>query len=77
MKTIETTEEVSSDGMKKRVERRNWRRSTPNAGQKPRADWKKDLQNLWSRKKITKNTHAGRGQQTKLEIPLKCHAIVT
>jgi hypothetical protein len=29
MKTMETTEEVSSDGMEKRAERRNWRQIAP------------------------------------------------
>jgi hypothetical protein len=43
MKTMETTEEVSSDGMEKRVERRNWQQIDPCAREKPRADWKKDL----------------------------------
>jgi hypothetical protein len=29
MKTMETTEEVSSDGIEKRAERRNWRKTPP------------------------------------------------
>jgi hypothetical protein len=29
MKTMETTEEVSSDGMEKHVERQNWRQIVP------------------------------------------------
>jgi hypothetical protein len=33
------------------------------------ADWKKVLANLWSRQKITKKVHAGRGPETKWEIP--------
>ena len=44
MKTTETTEEVSSHGVEKRVERHKCQRSAPCAREKPRADWKKDLQ---------------------------------
>jgi hypothetical protein len=29
----------------------------------------KGLANLWSRKKITKEVHAGRGQETEWEMP--------
>jgi hypothetical protein len=36
-----------------------------NTDSKQRADWKKVLEYLWSRKKITKKAHAGRGQETK------------
>ena len=32
-------------------------------------NWKKTLANQWNRKKITKKAHAGRGQETKWEIP--------
>lgn len=53
MKTTTSTEEVSSDGMEKRVERRNWRQITPCAREKPRANQKK-LANLWSGNTITK-----------------------
>jgi hypothetical protein len=42
MKTTETTEEVSSDGMEKRVERHKSQRIAPFASEEPRADWKKD-----------------------------------
>jgi len=45
MKTMETTEEMSSDGMEKRVERRNWRQIAPCARKKPVADLKKVLVN--------------------------------
>ncbi|MGB8368794.1 MAG: hypothetical protein ACLPYZ_03105 [Limisphaerales bacterium] len=68
MKTMETTEEVSSDGMEKRVERHNWRQIGPCAREKPMADLKKVLANPWSRKKITKKAHAGRGQEAKWEM---------
>src|ERR1035437_8811203 len=44
MKTMETTEEVSSQRVEKRVKRRNWQQIDPCAREKPRADWKKDLQ---------------------------------
>jgi hypothetical protein len=37
--------------------------------QKNRGGLQKWLANLWSRKKITKKVHAGRGQQTKWETP--------
>jgi hypothetical protein len=43
--------------------------TAPFAREKPWADWKKNLQGLWSRKKITKKAHAGRGQETQWEIP--------
>jgi hypothetical protein len=43
MKTMETTEEVSSDGMEKPVERPNWRQIAPCAREKPEVDWKKSL----------------------------------
>jgi hypothetical protein len=41
------------------------------ARQKPGADWKKRLANLWSKKKITKTAHAGRGHETKWEMSIK------
>jgi hypothetical protein len=37
MKTMETTEDVSLDGMEERVERRKSQRCAPFAGQKPGA----------------------------------------
>jgi hypothetical protein len=37
--------------------------------EKRRADWKGGLVNLWSRKKINKKAHAGRGQEIKWKIP--------
>ncbi len=43
MKTPETTEAVSSDGMEKCVEMPNWRPSAPVASEKPMANRKKDL----------------------------------
>src|ERR1035437_6104091 len=44
MKTPATTEEVSSRGVEKRVERRKCQRIAPFAREKPRVDGKKDLQ---------------------------------
>jgi hypothetical protein len=44
MKTMETTEAVSSDGMEKRVKRHKSQRSAPCAREKPGTDWKKTLQ---------------------------------
>jgi hypothetical protein len=38
---------------------------------KTEGDWKKGLANMWGGKKITKKAHAGRGQETKWEIPVK------
>lgn len=70
MKTKATTEEVSSYGAEKRAERRNWQQIAPCAREKPRADWKKGLPNLWSRKKITKKAYANRGLETIWEIPI-------
>jgi hypothetical protein len=32
-------------------------------------DWKKVLANPWDRKRFIKKAHAGRGQETKWEIP--------
>ena len=65
---METTEEVSSDGMEKRVERRQGQRSAPFAREKPRVDWKKDLQVCGAggeSRKITQKAHAVRDQETK------------
>ena len=36
-----------------------------------RADWKKVLANLWNRKRIPKKARAGRGQESKWEIPIE------
>ena len=55
MKTMATTEEVSSVGMEKREGRRNWRQIVPCAREKLLADLKKVLANLWSGKKMSKN----------------------
>jgi hypothetical protein len=44
MKTMETTEDVSSYGVEKRVERHKSQRSAIVVREKPMADWKKDLQ---------------------------------
>ncbi len=46
MQTPETTEETSSHGEEKRVEKRKWQRSAPCAGEKSRADWKKGCKSL-------------------------------
>jgi hypothetical protein len=71
MKTMETTEEVSSHPGKKRhwSQKRHW--NIPGASERPRLDWKKGLANLWSGRKvktITKKTYASRGQETKWEM---------
>jgi hypothetical protein len=44
MKTTATTEEVSSHPGENGCWSQEWRRNTTRAGQKPRADWKNDLQ---------------------------------
>jgi hypothetical protein len=44
MKTMETMEAVSSDGMEKRVKRHKSQRSAPCAREKPGTDWKMTLQ---------------------------------
>ena len=44
MKTTATTEAVSSHPGENGCWSQEWRRNTTRAGQKPRADWKNDLQ---------------------------------
>jgi hypothetical protein len=53
-------EEVSSNGMEKCVERRNWRQIAPWAIEKPNVDRKKRLASVWSRQRITKITKKAR-----------------
>ena len=68
MKTLETTEEVSSHpGENGRSDPRKASKH-PCAKRITGADWKKVLANLWSRKKITKKAHARRWQETKWEM---------
>jgi len=43
--------------------RRKWGQIAPCAREKPMADLKKILANVWSRKRISKEAHAGRGQK--------------
>jgi hypothetical protein len=59
VKTMETTEAVSSDGLEKRLKRHHWRQIAPGAREKPRDARKKVLANRWSRKRITKNHQKG------------------
>jgi len=71
MKTRETTEEVSSDGMEKRAERLKSERSAPLATENRGRIGKKiekRIANLWGRNKITKKAHAGRGHEIKWEM---------
>ena len=42
----------------------------PPLPEKTEGGLEKGLANLWSRKKITKKAHAGRGQETKWEISI-------
>jgi hypothetical protein len=44
MKTTATTEAVSSSPKENEHRNTKWRRNTAGAGQKPRADWKNELQ---------------------------------
>jgi hypothetical protein len=68
MKTMETTEAVSSDEMEKRAEKHKCQQSAPFARKKTEGGLEKGLANLWSRKRIMKKAHAGRGQETKWEM---------
>jgi len=78
VKTPETTEEVSSDGVEKRAERHKSQRSAPFAGEKPMADWKKDLQICGTGGKSRKaprrswaRNHMGNVSSYQLRAPLK------
>jgi hypothetical protein len=72
MKTMETTEEVSSRGVEKCAERHKWQRNVPLPAKNRGRTGKKDLQNCGGgriSRKITKKVHAGREPETKWEIP--------
>src|ERR1035438_3504253 len=56
-------------GVEMHVERRKWQRSAPMPVEN-RGRTGKDFANLWKGKRITKKAHAGRGQETKWEIPI-------
>jgi hypothetical protein len=71
VKTRATTEEVSSHPGEKGHWSQKWHRNTPYAGEKPRGGLEKGFANLLQGKKITKKAHAGRGHETKWEIPIK------
>jgi len=71
MKTMATTEEVSSDGMEKPVERRNWRQIACCAREKRTADLKKVLANPWKRKNITKRPTPFVGKQPNGKCQIK------
>jgi hypothetical protein len=71
MKTRQTTEEVSSHSVEKRVERRNWRQTAPCASEKPMEDWEKDLQTSGARVQSQKRRTLVGGQETNWEIPAK------
>jgi hypothetical protein len=73
VKTAETTEAVSLHRVEKCVKRHNCQRSAPFAREKPGADWKKSLPMCGAGRKsqkITQKAHAGRGPETKWEIPV-------
>jgi hypothetical protein len=70
MNTIDK-EEVSSVGMEKGLERRNWRQIARCVREKPMAGSKKVLANLWRRKRITTKDCTSRGQVTIWKIPAK------
>jgi hypothetical protein len=69
VKTAETTEAVSSHP----GETGHWspkrHRNSPLCQRKTEGGLEKWLASLWTRKKIRKKAHAGRGQETKWEIP--------
>src|ERR1039458_7187601 len=67
MKTMETTEEVSSDGMEKRVERRKCQRIAPFAREKLRVDGKKDLQICGAGRKSEKSPTLIVGKQSNVK----------
>ena len=71
VKTPETTEEVSSHPGEKGVESQKKASKHPLCQRKTEGGLEKGLVNLWSRQKIMKKAHAGRGQDTKWEIPNK------
>jgi hypothetical protein len=74
VKTTKTREEVSLHPGEKGPWIKKRRRNTSYAEEKPGADLKKVLANLWSRKrmgKISQKGYAGRGQETKWEMPIK------
>jgi hypothetical protein len=73
MKTMETTEEVSSHPGEKGHCIQKWRRNTSRAGKKPGAGWKNDLQIRGAGRKSRKTTHAGCGQETIWEIPIEVY----
>jgi len=54
MKTTATTEEVSSPPEEKWHWSQQWRQNTSHARQKPRADWKNDLQTYEESRKSRK-----------------------
>jgi hypothetical protein len=86
MKTMATMEAVCSPPEEKWHLSQQWRQNTFRAGQKLKADWKKDLYNLGAGRKSRKpptpfvgmkpygkcqiNIHASRGQQTIWKIPV-------
>jgi hypothetical protein len=57
MKTMKNTEEVSSDIMEKRVERRIWRQIARYATEKPEMDGKTDLQIFGVGRKSPNSSH--------------------
>lgn len=78
MKTTATTEAVSSPPEEKWHLSQQWRRNTSRADKKLRADWENDLQNYEAERKSPKSqkrVHAGRGRQTKWEIPVYAYLV--
>ena len=61
-------EEVSLHGVEKSAERHKSQRSPLFAREEPRADWKKGLAYRCRGRRIIKQAHAGRRQETKWEI---------
>jgi hypothetical protein len=74
VKTAETTEAVSSLPGETGLASQKCRLNTFRADKKPVADLEKDLQNYEAERKWPKSqkrVHAGRGQETIWEIPVK------
>ncbi|MGO8926831.1 MAG: hypothetical protein ACLQU3_08075 [Limisphaerales bacterium] len=68
MRTTETTEEVSSHPGEKKAWEHKKGSEHPLCQRKTEGGLETWLANLWSRKKIKKKAHAGRGQETKWEM---------
>ena len=76
MKTMATMEELSSVGLEKREERRNWRQIVPCAREKPLANLKKTLQIRGAGRKSRKRPTPVMGKKPNGKSRLKCAGCV-